>query len=166
MTAASPLPDLDTTTKDDKRADWPWYWSHNQEVWMEAGNREDAIEQGSESLEPGDAFEIAQCTPKGPWPTLFADAAELCEFIDDQNEDNSFEDCFTEEAGISNADLKPLADAINALWAAFLEQHKPCSRALLSGPVETITVPPISDDDKILLRAKIATGEGGSECKL
>jgi hypothetical protein len=121
------------------RADWPWYYSHDQELWIEAGSREDAIYEGSECVEPGAAFEIAQCTPKGPWPTLFADAGELCEFIDEQNEDNAFEEGFTAEAGLSKADLAPLTDAINALWAAFLDKHQPRSRGLFSGPAETVT---------------------------
>jgi hypothetical protein len=125
----------------DRFAGAAWYYSTNEEWWNEAGSRDAAIAEGGDAVDPGEGFWIAQAFPKGPWPTLFHDIDDLAEFIDDRNEDNSFEDAFTEEAGLSKDDLTPLAAAINALWSDFLAKRNPLSRALIIGPSEYVVIP-------------------------
>lgn len=132
------------TPKTDPRVGWDWYFSTTSgELWCEHGTRENAIEAGMLEVEPAESFQIAQGAPTAPWPKLFVSASDLGEYIDDSNEDNSYEDGFTEEAGLTLADLTPLVDEINAAWARFLALHKPTSNRLDVGPAETITRPPL-----------------------
>lgn len=111
------------------------YTSPNEEIWNGyLGSRDEAVAEGRANYADGAAFQVAQGSPKAPWPKLFDSWDSIAEFIDDSNEDNSFEDGFCDEAGLSEVELQPLADAINALWATFLNEHTPRSRGLdLSG---------------------------------
>lgn len=118
-----------------------WYVSTDGGgMWHTPGTREAAIAEGLRCVAPGEAFLIAQAAPKAPWPTLF-DADDLASFINDQNEDNTFEDAFTDEAGLSTADLATLAADINAVWSKFLAIHQPTSNLLDVGPTEEIEHP-------------------------
>lgn len=131
-----------TETKIDPRADWDWYFSTtNGELWCEPGTRENAIAAGLLEVQPGETFLIAQGAPHAPWPKLFDTASSLGEYIDDTNEDNSFEDGFTDEAGLTLATLTSLVDEINAVWTRFLALHKPTSNRLDVGPTEEIQHP-------------------------
>jgi len=129
-------------SKEDPRAAWDWYFSTtNGELWCEPGSREAAIAAGLLEVAPGECFLIAQGAPMEPWPKLFDTASRLGEYIDESNEDNSYEDGFTEEAGLSIKDLTPLVDEINAAWGRFIAIHKPTSNRLHVGPTEEITRP-------------------------
>lgn len=125
----------------DPRTARDWYVSTDGGgMWHTPGTREAAIDEGLRSVAPGETFLIAQAAPKGPWPTLF-DADDLYSLINDQNEDNAFEDAFTDEAAISTADLAALAADINAVWSKFLTVHQPTSNLLDVGPTNEIIRP-------------------------
>ncbi|MGH7018572.1 MAG: hypothetical protein ACREEY_01750 [Brevundimonas sp.] len=119
-----------------------WYYSTvDDERWTmtDAVDTAGAIAEGREHHSDGAPFEVAEGTARGPWDMLFRDAGDLAEHIDGLNEDASYEEPFTEEAGLTQADLAPLCDQINALWAAFIEKENPRSNLLQLG--KAIQVP-------------------------
>lgn len=121
-----------------------WYYSIvDEERWTmtDAVDMAGAIAEGREHHDDGAPFEVAEGTAHGPWNMLFRDADDLAEHIDGLNEDATYEEPFTEEAGLTKADLGPLCDQINELWAAFIEKKKPRSNLLKLG--KPIQVPAV-----------------------
>lgn len=108
-----------------------WFYENSDDLWYgDLATREEAIEEGRNNHDDGRPFQIAKGSYAAPWDQLFSDWQSLATFIDDNNEDQSFEECFTEEANLGKADLEPLWNEINAVWRAFVDSHKPVSRLL------------------------------------
>lgn len=118
-----------------------WYYLSRSETWnlTDAACLEAAIAEGRDYYDDGSPFEVAEGEAYGPWDTIFNDWKDLAEHIDGRHEDNSFEEGFTEEAGLGKVELGPLCDQINAIWLAFIEREKPQSNLLNLGPA--IAVP-------------------------
>ena len=118
-----------------------WYYSTEDNRWniTDAVDMAGAIEEGREHHHDGAPFEVAEGTAHGPFDKLFSDWRDLGEHIDGFNEDASYEEGFTEEAGLAETDLAPLCDQINALWAAFVVKENPRSNLLQLG--QPIQVP-------------------------
>lgn len=112
-----------------------WYYSTEDDRWTvtDAVDMAGAIAEGREHHDDGAPFEVAEGRAHGPWNQLFRDGDDLAEHIDGLNEDASYEEPFNQEAGLTKADLAPLCDQINALWAAFVEKEKPRSNLLQLG---------------------------------
>ena len=116
-----------------------WFYSTNEELWCgDVATREEAISAGRRDHAAGAPFKIAEGRHKGPWPRLFDSVGDLREFIDNANEDNAFEEAFTEEANLSDAAFTEMLAEINQSYDRWLKRHQPISNALDLGATEDI----------------------------
>lgn len=110
--------------------DLTWMISTDEELWHDGGPTRDAALALGWQENGQEGFWIAQGAFRGAWLKLFIDYRDLAEFIDNANEENSFEDGFCDEAAISVADLQDLTDKINAVWAEYVGRTKPEGRRI------------------------------------
>lgn len=108
-----------------------WFYSTTDDLFYgECATREEAIAAGRDYHDDGEPFEIGEGCFHGVWEELFRDWHHLAEFIDDHNEDASFEEGFCEEAGLGRAEIEPLLRDLTSVWKTFIATHKPVSRKL------------------------------------
>lgn len=122
---------MDTKEQPDGHTKGEWFYSTTDDLFNgDCATREEAIAAGRDYHEDGGPFEIGQGSFYSPWDKLFHDWNRLAEFIDDNNEDASYEEGFCEEAGLGRPDIEPLFNDLTAVWQAFLAKRNPVSRKL------------------------------------